>query len=255
MRQLRELPIEVRPLLDLLVPAINEALGDRIISIVLWGSVVLGDYRPGRSDLDLIVGLDQDPDAPTLALLQPVHDQIEAALPAWRNRVEVAYVGVASLRRFRTRAHVIARISPGEPLNLRSADGAWRIDWFQARRNGVALYGAEPRKIMPEVSVDELRGEAARQLGGLSAELPPDASEGHLAYVALRACRAMHAIECGHQATKPGAARWFAARHPQWAKLIERVVRVYDADHTTSDAIGRKEIERLLSWSRTTVES
>src|SRR4030095_13563678 len=103
-----QLPLEVDTVLGLLVPAIREALGERIISIVLWGSAVLGDFRPGRSDVDLIVGLDRDPDAPMLALLQPMHDRMTTALPAWRNRIEVAYVGVASLRQFRTRPHVIA---------------------------------------------------------------------------------------------------------------------------------------------------
>jgi predicted nucleotidyltransferase len=118
------LPPEVRSVLDLLVPAVKATLDDQVLSIVLWGSAVLGDYRPRRSDVDLFVGLDRDPDATTLAALKPVHDSVEAALPEWRNRIEVVYVGVASLRRFRTREHVIVRVSPGEPLNLRTADGA-----------------------------------------------------------------------------------------------------------------------------------
>jgi predicted nucleotidyltransferase len=242
------LPAEVSPLLDLLVPAIKATLGEQIVSILLWGSAVLGDYRPGRSDVDLIVGLDRDPDATTVAALKPVHERIEAALPEWRNRIEVAYVGIASLQQFRTREHAIVRLSPGEPLNLRTADGAWRIDWFQARRNGVALFGAAPGAIMPDIGVDELRQEAARQVRALGAELPIDASTGCLAYVALRACRALHVIECGRQASKAGAARWLAARYPQWAELADRALRVDDTIAAAPDAIDREEIERLLGW-------
>ena len=68
-----ELPGEVRAVMEVLLPAVEEVLGDRILSIVLWGS----------------------------------------AVPEWRDRIEVAYVGVPSLRNFRAREHVIARISPG----------------------------------------------------------------------------------------------------------------------------------------------
>jgi predicted nucleotidyltransferase len=241
------LPSEVSAVLDVLLPAIHEALGDRIVSIVLWGSAVLGDYRPGRSDVDIIVVLDRDPDSTTLVALQPVHDRIDADLSAWRDRIEVAYVGVESLRRFRERAHVIARISPGEPLNLRTADGAWRIDWFQAAHDGVTLFGAAARDVMPSVSVDEMRAEAARQLRGW-VRVPTDADARYLAYVVLVGCRAMHAIAEGRQASKRGAARWLAARHPQWAELVTHAAVINEVDHPAADALAHADVERFLSW-------
>jgi hypothetical protein len=116
------------------------------------------------------------------------------------------------------------------------------------RRNGLALFGAEPAEIIPDVSVDELRDEATAQVRGFIARLPADATTGYLAYVALLACRAVHAIERGHQASKAGAARWLAARYPEWSELALRAVRVNDAIDQPPDAIHREEIERLLAW-------
>src|SRR5262249_40879271 len=106
--RVRDLPAEVTSVLESLLPAVLQALGARVVSIVLWGSSVLGDYRVGRSDIDLLVGLDGDPDAAILRSLQPVHDKLDRALPEWRGRIEAAYVGLPSLRSFRTTPHVIA---------------------------------------------------------------------------------------------------------------------------------------------------
>ena len=243
-----ELPAEIVPVLDRLVPAIHGALGQRVRSIVLWGSAALGDYRPGRSDVDLIVGLDADPDPETVSLLGPVHDGLVAAMPAFRDRVEVAYVGLASLAAFRARPHTIARISPGEPLNLRTADGAWLIDWFQAGTTGVALHGPAASTVMPHVSADEVRAEAARQLQRDIA-IPDDAAPGTLAYIVLRACRALHAVDRGTQASKAGAGGWLAARNAPWSSLIEAATLTNDGG-SPSVPLTMVEVERFLAWAR-----
>ena len=50
-----------------------EVLGDDLLSLALHGSWVLGDFAPGRSDLDLLAVLATDPTGATLAALADVH--------------------------------------------------------------------------------------------------------------------------------------------------------------------------------------
>src|SRR5262249_16383614 len=142
--------------------------------------------------------------------LRAVHVELDRALPEWRGRIEVAYVGLPSLQSFRTKPHVIARISPGEPLNLRPADSRWLIDWFQAATAGVTLYGPPAADVIPQITAAELRAEAARQLEWWATRAPADASDAQLAYIVLLVCRALYAIEHGRQTSKANAGRWLA---------------------------------------------
>lgn len=247
---MRDLPLEVARVLHGLLPAILQALGGRVVSIVLWGSSVLGDYRVGRSDVDLFVGLDADPDTAILARLQAVHVELEGSLPEWRDRIEVAYVGVPSLQSFRTTPHVIARISPGEPLNLRTADSGWLIDWFQAATDGVTLHGRAAADVIPAMTVDELQAESARLLEGWATRPPDAASDAGLAYIVLLACRALYAIEHGRQTSKSLAGRRLARSHPAWASLAEASVRVNESSEASHDRRLRlDDVERFTLWA------
>jgi predicted nucleotidyltransferase len=53
------LPSGVRERLDELTKNLETALGDALIGILVHGSVVRGEYRPGESDVDVIVILDK----------------------------------------------------------------------------------------------------------------------------------------------------------------------------------------------------
>jgi hypothetical protein len=196
------------------------------------------------------VGLDADPDAAILEKLRTVHGELERAMPEWSGRVEVAYVGLPSLQSFRTMPHVIARISPGEPLNLRAADSGWLIDWFQAAATGVTLHGRAAADVIPPITADELRAESARQLAWWATRPPDDASDAGLAYVVLLACRALYAIEHGRQTSKSGAGRWLARSHPAWASLAEASVRVNESSEPPCDRrIRPDDAERFVVWA------
>jgi predicted nucleotidyltransferase len=69
-------PTEV---LTRLAADLAEVLGDDLLSLALHGSSVLGDFAPGRSDLDLLAVLATDPTAATLAGLDDVHARLEAS--------------------------------------------------------------------------------------------------------------------------------------------------------------------------------
>lgn len=58
------------------------ALSDRMLALVLYGSAAGGDYRPGRSDLNLLFLLDRVDAAALEALLKP--------LAGWRKKLPVS---------------------------------------------------------------------------------------------------------------------------------------------------------------------
>ena len=76
-----------------------EALGDQLLSLALHGSWALGDFTPGRSDLDVLAVMATDPTAATLAALHEVHARLARDFPEWGDgHVEVEYVSVEAVR-------------------------------------------------------------------------------------------------------------------------------------------------------------
>ena len=76
-----------------------EALGDHLLSLALHGSWALGDFTPGRSDIDVLAVMATDPTAATLAALHEVHARLGTDFPEWDDgHVEVEYVSVEAIR-------------------------------------------------------------------------------------------------------------------------------------------------------------
>ena len=91
----------------------------------MHGSWVAGDFKLGRSDLDLLAVLAEDPDEGTLARLTALHADISAEAPDWDYHVEVDDVSVAAVRSVLAgdgSEHSMVRISPGEPIHLVHVD-------------------------------------------------------------------------------------------------------------------------------------
>jgi hypothetical protein len=203
----------------------QDALGDDLIGLYLYGSAVVGDFAPGLSDLDLLAVVMAPIDAARFAALLALHDGLAGDFPAWRDRIEVQYVPAAALRTFKTQTSPIAVISPGEPLNIKPAGTDWLLNWYFVRQDGLTLHGPAPHTLIPDISHDEFLAASRRdaQYWRGWAERPRD--ERAQSYAVLTLCRALYAAETADRASKPAAARYVAARYPQWAPLIDDALR------------------------------
>ena len=70
-------------LLGRLAAGLGEDLGNELLSLSVHGSWLAGDFKLGRSDLDLLAVLAHDPDENTLARLTAMHKAISAEAPEW----------------------------------------------------------------------------------------------------------------------------------------------------------------------------
>jgi predicted nucleotidyltransferase len=213
-------------------------LGEQLVGLYLYGSLVTGDFTPGVSDVDLLAAVSKDIDAGTFARLQDMHLDLVADHPAWDNRVEVAYVSVAALETFRTRESVIAVTSPGEPFHMKTAGREWLINWWLVRERGTTLYGPDPKTLIAPVSrqefLDTVREHAVQWLIWVKAAR----SRKSQSYARLTMCRALYAAVHGEQPSKVRAARWVQERLPHHAGLIEEALewRVAEDDSAVDHA-------------------
>lgn len=215
----------VEAVLEVLKGGISNVLGERLIGIYLYGSLVSGDFLDGVSDIDLLAVTHGNISDSDLAGLEAMHQQLVVDHPAWENRVEVAYVPADALRTFRERTSPIGIVSPGEPLHRIEAGRDWLMNWYLVRQSDHALLGPSSRELIPPVSREEFLTASREQAAWLIAR--PERLRDHAgqSYIVLTLCRALYTREHGEQASKPCAATWVRQRMPEWADLIEDALR------------------------------
>lgn len=227
------IPAEAARIAEEFRTRLPELLGDRLFGLYLTGSAVGGDFDPEVSDIDLL--------AVTEALVldhfdafHAMHEEILAAHPRWRNRIEIAYVPAETLRVYRTERTPILITSPGEPFHVRETGPEWTIGWIVAGETGIALLGPPPSTFIAPIAKEEYRQavhEQAEDWRGWAREID---SPGYASYAVLTACRALYSHTFGEQASKLRAAGWVSQQMPEWKPLIDQAL-------VTRTAVAKKE--------------
>lgn len=170
-------------------------LGDELVGLYVYGSLVTGDFDERISDVDLLAVTRVRLDDNQFGRLDAMHHDVVARHPDWADRIEVAYFGSDALETFRTDRRArspIAVISPGEPFHTTVDDEGWLLNWYVVRHDGLPLLGPPTSELFGEITVDELRGVVRLQMHRWRSWVRRSSHPGALAYAVLTACRASY---------------------------------------------------------------
>jgi hypothetical protein len=159
---------------------------DSLVGLYVYGSLVTGDFDKDRSDIDLLAVVDTDLDGDTFGRLERMHARLVEDHPAWKDRIEVAYVPAPAV--------------------------------------GITLYGPLPDALIPEISQSEFVEAVREQAVAWKEWVYRMRTPGAQSYAVLTMCRALYAHAHGTQASKQQAALWAAERLPEWEALIQQSV-------------------------------
>ena len=204
-----------------LVKDARVVLGPNAMGIYLYGSAVSGGFDPGVSDLDLVVLTDAEVGSIDLAGLERMHADFVGRHPEWDDRIEVVYIGQATLRSFRTSPGSLAVISPGESFHVTGPVVDWDQNWYQVREYGVALFGTPAAEVIPLISRSEYIAAVARYAAWLGNQSLDTLSPCSLAYTVLSLCRALRTVQIGEPCSKQEGAAWTKKRMPDWTQVID----------------------------------
>ena len=222
---------EVNALLGTLRAGIDEVLGDKLVGLYLYGSLVTGEFDPDLSDIDVAAVLAADLDEVELTRLERMHADIAAANPVWDDRIEIGYISAALVRAFDPQG-TIAVISPGEPFHLRAAESSWLFNLHVVREHGIALCGPPPASLLDPIATDDLYAAlqgAMRMWQDWLPDAEPIMRAKAQAYVVLTMCRGLYAHAHGTSVSKRRAAVWAAEAYPAWSATIRSALAWYDA--------------------------
>ena len=205
-----------------LAAEIQGLLGDDLVGLYLYGSLVSGGFDPGVSDIDLVAVTSREVEALDLAGLGRMQDAFVRLYPEWSDRLEIVYIGRATLGSFRTSPGSLAVIGPGEPFHVRHERVAeWLQNWYLVRETGVRLYGADAAAIVPPMAWAEFAAATVRYADEVRNRSRVGARGGVLAYTILTMCRALRTVRTQTHGSKQEAATWTCERMPEWTPLID----------------------------------
>jgi predicted nucleotidyltransferase len=244
------LPPDVSALIVALLAGLREALGDNLLGVYPRGSLALGDFDPGYSDVDVLVVTQQRVSEGEFAALAALHDRLRTLPNRYAEALEAAYIDAESVRRF-VPGQRHPTITSHDPFRWERHDGNWVLDRWQTRQSGIAWYGPDPRTVIDEISDADLR-EAARVRileWAQWAQAVPERDQAwiaercHQAYVIETMCRALHALSHPGLATKPQAVAWaFETLPDPWLDLLRRSrywrMEEYDDPETAAEALA-----------------
>lgn len=216
---------DINAILHSLRSQIQGILGEKLVGVYLYGSLVTGDFDHAISDIDLLAVTSSQIDDQDFDRLDRMHAEFVAGHPQWNDRIEIAYLATAALATFRTQSSPIAIISPGEPFHLKEAGKDWLINWWVVRSYGVALAGPEPEQVIPAITREEFLQAVREQVHAWSSYITETRhSRPYQAYAILTLCRALYACANGEQVSKQRAGLWAADHFPEWSALIHNAL-------------------------------
>jgi Domain of unknown function (DUF4111)/Nucleotidyltransferase domain len=190
------------------------ALGKTVAGVILHGSLTLDDYVPGRSDLDLLVVID-DPlgDARLAALVEAMASRRAAAPGPVDLRLVTRQVAASPTPAPPLEAYL--RLTPSSGVRLEErrnpAERDLAVELSVCRAHGRSLLGAAPAELLGEIPDRWVVAAGDAQLAAWQAigDDPPYAE-----LTVLTACRVWRFVEEGRHASKAAAAQWALERDP-----------------------------------------
>jgi hypothetical protein len=215
---------EPAAVLTRLAAELAEVLGDDLLSLALHGSSALGDFAPGRSDLDVLAVLARDPTAAMMAGLDEIHARLDTDFPEWNGHVEVDYVSVRAVEAVVqgiAESHPMIRISPGEPLHEVEASRHYVLNWAAALKADQPIAGAAPSTVLPAIDRRLIHQVVLQHVRAWPEWVHDMQATGAQAYAVLTLCRAAETLATGRELSKLAAAHAGRSRFPEWAALID----------------------------------
>jgi hypothetical protein len=237
-----ERPQEVEQLLTTLLAEIHARLTSNLVGLYLRGSLVMGDFRPESSDIDLLAVTERLVSAEEFAALVEMHNHLGQPGHPFANRVEIAYIDRVALRRFQP-GYRFPTLGQGETLGWAEHHTNWILERWMVREHGIALFGPPPTTLIDPVPRAELSSAVRERLQDW-AEWASDLNDpewhgprSHKAYVVETMCRALYTLAQGEIGSKPQSVAWARQSLPEpWRILVEQS-QSWRLDKTVDDTL------------------
>jgi nucleotidyltransferase-like protein len=240
-------PEEVSGYLRAVTSRIRDVLSDQLVGVYTTGSLALGDYRPGRSDIDLMAVVDGSPDLGKRGQLVPQLDHRVLACPA--AGLEFVLYPLTIVSQPTVSAGYLLNLNTGRVLpsvvSFDPGDGPafwYPIDRAITYQSGEPLYGPPAAELFIALPFDDLLGVVIA-----SAKAHSDPQEGDLLDNAvLNGCRALCFAQDRRWYAKVDAAERVLPIAGGFAPLVAASVVSFNSGRRQTTTLDRDTVRAFL---------
>lgn len=233
------------PHINLLIESISShikfVLGDKLVGLYLEGSLILGDFDPSVSDIDLLAALSSEVSDTEFTQLQEMYANFSKEYPEWHDRIETCFITVKALGKVKTETSRIINISPGEPLNRRESSIEWIVNWYVSRQKSIAIFGPDITTLIEPISDSEFVQGVRYLTPSWKNYIHDMKTKGSQAYAILTLCRALYAVTNGEQVSKKKAGIWVQQQFPEYEELVDKAFEWRQQQWTAENIVGAEE--------------
>ena len=245
---------DVNELIEKLLLRIKSILGSKLTGLYLAGSLVIGDYDPKTSDIDLLAALSSGIDEKEFEALEKMHHAMANEHREWDDRVEVTYISVNALKSVKSHTSQIVNISPGEPFHRVEAEKEWLMKWYLYREKSKTLFGPSPKTLIEPISKEEFIESVKDHARSWGEWVEGMKNRYAQSYAILAMCRALYSYKTGDQVSKKKAAEWAQKEIPEWSGLIQNAIIWKEAGKDTqADEINFPKTVQFVNYVRSLI--
>jgi hypothetical protein len=241
-------PEEVTNYLRAVTTQVRDILGNRVVGVYTTGSLALGDYRPGRSDIDLMAVVADPADLDLRRQMAHQLDHRALACPA--AGLEFVLYPLTTVSRPSAEAGYLLNFNTGPALppvtSFEPGDGPafwYAIDRSITRQSGGSLYGPPAAQLFAALPFPDLM-----RVVIASVEAHSDLAKGHLLDNAvLNGCRALSFARDRRWYPKADAAERTLPLASDFAPLITAAIASFGSGRQTAARLDPQSVRAFLS--------
>lgn len=247
-------PFDVNVILEILLSNLKTVLREKLVGLYLDGSLVIGDFEPGISDIDLVAALSDEISDDEFNILKDMHDQLVKNHKEWYDRIEVCYITVDALKKVRSSTSQIVNISPGEPIHRLESSKEWLMNWYLTREKSKILFGPSPKEIIEPISKEEFIQCVKDHTKSWNKWIQNMRNPYAQSYAIFSLCRAYYTVKNGEQVSKKQAAYWTQQELPEWSAVIQNALLWRKGDkYTPADEKSFPKTEQFVNHIRSLI--
>jgi hypothetical protein len=241
-------PEEVTQYLHAVTERVQDVFGERVVGVYTTGSLALGDYRPGRSDIDVMAVVAGSADLDLRRQLVRQLDHQVLACPA--AGLEFVLYPLTTVDQPTLDAGYLINFNTGAALppalSFDPGDGPafwYAIDRAITRQSGTSLHGPPAWQLFAALPFDDLL-----RIVIASVEAHCDPQEGHLLDNAvLNGCRALSFAHDHRWYAKVEAAERTPPVAGEFEPLISAAIASFNSGRRDATSLDRDAVRAFLS--------
>lgn len=220
---------EVNTAVTTLLENVRAVLGDEFIGMYLYGSIAIGGFDPGRSDIDFLVITAQSLKSDMMKSLRDMHLRLwEKALP-WVDKIEGVYVPYDEIGDHELDCSECLMINEKQ-FATGILDTDWVLNRYILNKHGVTVSGPPIQSLVKPVSTDRLKETIKAELKIRWTKFLYDKEllthQGYQSFIVITMCRVMYTLVTGDIPAKDKAAEWALENlDSEWHVLIYHAIK------------------------------